>query len=88
LRALAAEQQADNDLALTAKFNEIFLQREEDIKTLSRDFSKTESYIRQVLENRTHYAGKCAASLKNAITHQLTKEARESECVNSIYYIA
>ncbi|KAJ7894461.1 hypothetical protein B0H14DRAFT_3426867 [Mycena olivaceomarginata] len=76
-RALAAEQRADNDLTLTAKFNKIFLQREEDIKTLSRDFSKTESYIRQVLENRTHYAGKRAPSLKNAITHRLSKEARE-----------
>ncbi|KAJ7839847.1 hypothetical protein B0H14DRAFT_3697277 [Mycena olivaceomarginata] len=77
-RALAAEQRADNDLALTAKFNEIFLQREEDIKTLTRDFSKTENYIRQVLENRTHYAGKRAPSLKNAITHRLSKEAREN----------
>ncbi|KAJ7814813.1 hypothetical protein B0H14DRAFT_2603859 [Mycena olivaceomarginata] len=77
-RALAAEQRADNDLALTAKFNEIFLQREEDIKTLSSNFSKPESYICQVLENRTHYAGKHAPSLKNAITHRLSKEAREN----------
>ncbi|KAJ7726081.1 hypothetical protein B0H14DRAFT_3519191 [Mycena olivaceomarginata] len=77
-RALAAEQRADNELALTAKFNKIFLQHEEDIKTLTRDFSKTENYIRQVLENRTHYTGKRALSLKNAITHRLSKEAREN----------
>jgi hypothetical protein len=87
-RVLAAEQQADNDLALMAKFNEIFLQCEEDIKTFVKDYSKAESYIRQVLENGTHYTGKCALNLKNTITHRLSKEARENECVNSIDYIA
>ncbi|KAF7365828.1 hypothetical protein MVEN_00456900 [Mycena venus] len=77
-RALAAEQRADNDLALTTKFNEIFMQREEDIKTLAKDFNKTENYIRQVLENCIHYTGKRGLSLKNAITHRLSKEAREN----------
>ncbi|KAJ7806943.1 hypothetical protein B0H14DRAFT_3483723 [Mycena olivaceomarginata] len=76
-RALAAEQRADNDLALTAAFNEIFTQREEDIKTLAKEYSKTEVYICQVLENSTKYTGKRALSLKNAITHRLSKEARD-----------
>ncbi|KAJ7310665.1 hypothetical protein DFH08DRAFT_974348 [Mycena albidolilacea] len=76
-RALAAEQRTDNDLALTAKFNEIFFQREEDIKTLAKEYSKTEVYIRQVLENSTKYTSKHALSLKNAITHRLSQEARD-----------
>ncbi|KAJ7857277.1 hypothetical protein B0H14DRAFT_3447978 [Mycena olivaceomarginata] len=76
-RALAVEQRAENDLALTAKFNEIFIQREEDIKTLAKEYKKTETYIRQVLENSTHYTGKRALSLKNAITHRLSQEARD-----------
>jgi hypothetical protein len=87
-RALAAEQRADNDLALTAAFNEIFIQREEDIKTLAKEYSKTEVYIRQVLENSTKYTGKRALSLKNAITHRLSKEARDSEYIDSIDYMA
>jgi hypothetical protein len=74
----------DNDLALTAKFNEIFAQREDDIKMLTREYNKTETYIRQVLENCTHYTGKHALSLKNAITHRLSKEAKDSECSTSI----
>ena len=69
---------------LTAKFREIFAQCKDNIKMVTRDFNKTESYVCQVLENCTHYTGNRALSLKNVIMHWLSQEAKESEYLNSI----
>ncbi|KAJ7662903.1 hypothetical protein B0H17DRAFT_1211811 [Mycena rosella] len=77
-QALATQMRADNNAALTERFKEIFAQREEDIETLARDYHKTENYIRQVLENNVRYTKKRAPSLKNAIVHELSKQAREN----------
>ncbi|KAJ6493466.1 hypothetical protein C8R45DRAFT_989855 [Mycena sanguinolenta] len=66
------------DLALQGRFAEIFQQREEDIVSLAKEFEKSEKYIRQVLENSARYGSKRAVTLKNAITHELSKQAREN----------
>ncbi|KAJ7688270.1 hypothetical protein B0H17DRAFT_1203066 [Mycena rosella] len=77
-RVLATQMRVDNDAALTERFKEIFAQCEEDIETLARDYHKTENYICQVLENNVCYTKKRAPSLKNAIVHELSKQAREN----------
>ena len=79
-RKLAAAERLQNDLALEARFKEKFAEREADIKSIALEFGKTENYVSQVLENSAHYTGKRALSLKNAISHRLSKEARDSEC--------
>lgn len=78
-RALATAQRLDQDLALEAKFEEFFQDRENTIVTLAKDFSKSEAYIRKVLTNGVRYGGKRAVSLKNAIRHELSIKAKEGE---------
>ncbi|KAJ7209359.1 hypothetical protein B0H12DRAFT_1278973 [Mycena haematopus] len=78
-RALAAAARSENNAALEERYKELFASREEDIKTLARDYNKPESEIRRVLENGVRYTGKRAVSLKNAITHDLSKTAREND---------
>ncbi|KAJ7137125.1 hypothetical protein C8R44DRAFT_869201 [Mycena epipterygia] len=76
-RALATAQRLNQDLALEAKFEEFFQDRENTIITLAKDFSKSETYIRKVLMNGVRYRGKRAVSLKNAIRHELSIKAKE-----------
>ncbi|KAJ7144559.1 hypothetical protein C8R44DRAFT_725483 [Mycena epipterygia] len=76
-RALATAQRLNQDLALEAKFEEFFQDRENTIITLAKDFSKSETYIRKVLTNGVRYGGKRAVSLKNAIRHELSIKAKE-----------
>ncbi|KAJ6476163.1 hypothetical protein C8R45DRAFT_1009013 [Mycena sanguinolenta] len=77
-REAANARRHELDLGLQARFAEIFQQREEDIVSLAKEFEKPEKYIRQVLENSVHYGSKRAVTLKNAITHELSKQAREN----------
>ncbi|KAJ6603185.1 hypothetical protein DFH09DRAFT_1301012 [Mycena vulgaris] len=77
-RAAANEQRSRDELALEEAFAEIFTQREEDIANLAEKYKKSAKYIRQVLENSVKYTEKRAPSLKNAITHDLSKKAREN----------
>ncbi|KAJ6550719.1 hypothetical protein B0H10DRAFT_2202281 [Mycena sp. CBHHK59/15] len=62
---------------LNARFKEIFAEREEQIVTLAAEFDQTEKYVRHVLENSANYTKKRATSLKNAITFELSRVARE-----------
>ncbi|KAJ6504476.1 hypothetical protein DFH09DRAFT_1335278 [Mycena vulgaris] len=77
LRADAFQKRAKKMSDLNVRFKEIFAEREEQIVTLAAEFDQTEKYVRHVLENSANYTKKRATNLKNAITFELSRVARE-----------
>ncbi|KAJ6552581.1 hypothetical protein DFH09DRAFT_1085763 [Mycena vulgaris] len=76
-RADAFQKRAKKMSDLNVRFKEIFAEREEQIVTLAAEFDQTEKYVRHVLENSANYTKKRATNLKNAITFELSRVARE-----------
>ncbi|KAJ7612797.1 hypothetical protein DFH06DRAFT_1344884 [Mycena polygramma] len=74
---MAMELRHEKDGALEAALQEYFAERDVKAKELAKASGRSEKFILQVMQNGVKYTNKRAPSLKNAIAHRLSKQAKE-----------